>query len=73
MKCERCGNTMTIHTLSWFNKQTICLECDAEELNHPQIGEAKRIEHEHCKKGNYNFRGIGLPVDLRIKYGCSDF
>lgn len=64
---------MSIHTMSWFNKQVICLECDAEELTHPEIKKAKKIELSYCKKGDYNFRGIGLPADLQDKYGCSAF
>lgn len=73
MKCERCGKETTVHTMSWFNKQTICLDCDAEELKHPLIKKAKAVDNEHCKNGNYNFEGIGLPRDLQLKYNCGAY
>lgn len=71
--CERCGNDTLCHTVSWFNKQVICLDCDKEELSHPDIKKAKDIENQHCKNGNYNFEGIGLPKDLQLKYNCKTY
>ena len=49
------------------------MECDGEELAHPDIKRAKRIENEHVKKGDYEFKGIGLPKDLQLKYNCGAF
>ena len=65
MKCERCGNTMRSFRCSWFNEELICPECQEKEKAHPKFKEAKRIENEEVKKGNYNFEGIGLPDNLR--------
>ena len=73
MNCERCGSEMSVHTLSWFNKQNICLKCDEEELKHPDIKHAKKVENEHVKNGDYNFKGVGLPKDLQLKYNCEAF
>lgn len=73
MKCERCGKETVVHTCSWFNKQNVCLDCDDEELKHPDIKRAKAIENEHCKKGDYNFAGVGLPKDLQLKYNCGAY
>jgi hypothetical protein len=51
-------------TGSYFNTETICDDCEVREKAHPQYAEAKRIENEEVRKGNYNYRGIGKPVDL---------
>lgn len=29
--CDRCGKKLDGRTMSWFNSETICLECSAEE------------------------------------------
>jgi len=29
--CDRCGNKLTARTMSWFNTQTICMECSTKE------------------------------------------
>jgi hypothetical protein len=42
----------------------ICSGCEAKEHAHPQFEEARRVENEHVKIGDYNFAGIGLPADL---------
>lgn len=73
MKCERCGKEMNVHTVSWFNKQVICLDCDKEELKHPQIKYAKAVENQHIKTGDYEFKGVGLPKDLQQKYNCGEY
>ena len=64
MKCERCGKEVSIFSMSFFSTQNICLDCIKKEENHPNFREAKKIENEHVKAGNYNFEGIGLPNDL---------
>lgn len=30
-KCDRCGGSLSIRTMSWFNDDTICLECSNKE------------------------------------------
>ena len=51
-------------TMSWFNEDWICNECDKKEHAHPLIDKAKQKELEEVKKGNYNYKGIGKPDDL---------
>lgn len=51
--------------MSYFNTDEICLECADRERAHPQFQQARDAELEACKNGDYNYRGIGLPVDLR--------
>jgi len=66
-KCGRCGTGMGSWSMSYFNTDELCNHCQELERKHPSYEEAKRIETEECKKGNYNFQGIGLPEELRIK------
>ena len=30
-KCDRCSNDLKVRTMSWFNKDTICMECKDKE------------------------------------------
>lgn len=30
-KCDRCGNELTARIMSWFNNDTICLQCSGRE------------------------------------------
>lgn len=63
--CHRCHEKSLIHTMSYFNMQLICLDCDERERAHPRYKEAKDTEHAALRSGNHNFPGIGLPEDLR--------
>lgn len=65
MTCQRCGSETRSTTMSYFNTEIICPTCDSEERAHPQFEEARRVELEHVKAGDYNFEGVGLPADLR--------
>lgn len=65
MICDRCGKETLGHTMSYFNTDEICFECRDTERAHPMFEEARRIEAEHVRAGDYNFQGIGLPKDLR--------
>lgn len=65
MICERCYTETLGHTMSMFNTQTICFDCKDVEQKHPDYERACRIEAEHVARGDYNFRGVGLPADLR--------
>ena len=50
--------------MSLFNTQDICLECKNKEEQHPDYKEALRKDIEEINNGNFNFKGIGKPVDL---------
>lgn len=73
IKCDRCHAETSTHRVSWFNDQTICKACQLEELEHEYCKTAKEIEHLAVCEGNLNFKGIGLPKDLREKYKCGAF
>lgn len=64
MTCDRCGNESLSSTGSFFNTDQICLPCSKREREHPQYEEARRVESEQVRQGNYNFQGVGLPSDL---------
>jgi hypothetical protein len=63
--CDRCNTKSSSLKGSYFNTEMLCLPCENTEQSHPKYNEAKRIEGEEVLKGNYNFKGIGLPKDLK--------
>ena len=64
MTCDRCHKKTMSSTMSRFNTDNICEPCEDKEKAHPRYKEAREVELEHVKRGNYNFPGIGKPVDL---------
>lgn len=62
--CRRCGAKDKPTTMSRFNVDIICLDCQAKEKAHPRYAEAAAAELAEVKRGNYNFPGIGKPADL---------
>lgn len=65
MTCDRCGCETASTIMSYFNTDSLCRDCGARERAHPKFKEAHDRETEECRKGNYNFPGIGLPDDLK--------
>lgn len=64
MICDRCGKETRVHAMSYFNEDVLCRACIEKERAHPAFEEARRVEGEHVKRGEYNFRGVGKPADL---------
>lgn len=64
MICDRCGEGTIGVTGSYFNTELICFGCRRKEEEHPLFETARRIETEAVKNGDYNYPGIGLPVEL---------
>ena len=62
--CERCGQETRTWTMSMFNTQHICLECEKKEREHPLYAQANEAVHNQEMAGNRNYEGIGLPDDL---------
>jgi len=58
--CERCGKETNITTMSWFNTQIICMDCDKKEQKRPDFQAAKDADSMAVKAGNFNFKGIGI-------------
>lgn len=67
MTCDRCHQEARASTGSYFNTDQICLKCAEVERQHPAFEEARRIENEAVRAGNYNFGGVGLPESLRTR------
>lgn len=63
-RCDRCGETHDAMIVSFFNTDWICLECEAAEKAHPKYAEARYAELSACKRGEFNFPGVGLPADF---------
>ena len=61
--CNRCREEVTVTTMSYFNEDTICMECKKQERAHPDFKRARAAEHAEVRSGNYNFAGVGLPAD----------
>lgn len=57
--CHRCGVASSVHTMSYFNTELICLECDATEKADPEYRRAVETERAEVMKGNMNYEGIG--------------
>jgi hypothetical protein len=62
--CQRCRAELVGSTMSRFNTEIICPECEAKERAHPDYPRARDAEAYAVRNGNYNFPGIGKPADL---------
>lgn len=62
-KCDRCGASFaygTVHTMSRFNEDEICLDCNEDEQLAPGYAAAAAAVLEQVKLKNYGFPGVGL-------------
>ena len=62
--CQRCKREAQATIGSMFDTSMICMDCLAKEQAHPRYEEARRVEAEAVRRGDYNFPGIGKPADL---------
>ena len=62
-KCHRCQQPSQSHTMSWFNRDLLCMKCSQAEKSHPRYEEAKRREQEEVRQGNLNYEGIGFEAE----------
>ena len=62
--CDRCGKPVKALRMSIFCTEMCCEACLNKEKKHPKYAEAKAREAEEVRNGNYNFEGIGKPIDL---------
>lgn len=63
-RCVRCHKETPVTTMSYFNTDMICMDCDEEERSHPEFKAAQAEEERHVRSGNYNFKGTGRPQNL---------
>jgi len=59
--CDRCYSDLVGRTMSWFNQDTICIECSVWE----------DVIIDSCEKSKSDLEGIGyIPdVDFDIDWG----
>jgi hypothetical protein len=62
--CDRCHKETMSTIMSFFNNDVLCMDCKKKEKEHPRYAEAVQAEFDACKRGDYNFPGIGKPEDL---------
>ena len=62
--CHRCKSVSNGLSMSFFNTDWICIECNKKEIAHPEYAKAKEAEVKEIINGNLNFKGIGKPADL---------
>lgn len=63
MTCPRCKREMHSHSVSYFNTQDICFDCQQEERGAPNYRWAVTAENEAVRAKNFNFPGIGLAPE----------
>lgn len=63
--CDRCDSKLVSSSMSFFNTDTLCPDCKADERLAPGYQAAKEAELAAVKSGNYNFKGVGLSVEDR--------
>jgi hypothetical protein len=60
MTCDRCGTDTTVHILSMFNTDDLCLDCKIDEALAPGYPAARAAERAAVLSGDYNFPGVGI-------------
>ncbi len=65
--CDRCGGSLSAgRIMSMYNDDCLCLECKEKETQRPDYNKAVEADHAEIRKGNYNFKGIGLKEEVMI-------
>jgi hypothetical protein len=59
--CERCGRNTNSTIMSRFNTQILCPTCERDERLLPEYPAAVEAEAAACRRGDFNFPGIGYP------------
>ena len=67
MRCDRCGKETTVHILSMFNLDELCLDCKEQERQHPDYQKAVAADEEAIRAGDLNFKGIGWTPERKKK------
>lgn len=62
MRCDRCKKETGIVIMSRFNTDNLCLACEEAEQKLPRYDEARQAEVEACRRGDFNFPGIGFKA-----------
>ncbi len=62
MRCARCRKETDATIMSMFNTDILCLDCQEAEERDPRYEIACLAEAEACRRGDFNFAGIGRGV-----------
>lgn len=62
--CDRCNCRTFTESMSYFNTDLICKECERREREHPAFEKARAAETKAVALGDWNFKGIGCPPEL---------
>jgi len=46
--------------MSYFNTDSICMECSKKERARPDFEKAREAEEAAVRSGDYNFPGVGF-------------
>jgi hypothetical protein len=60
MNCDRCGKETSVHIVSMFNTEDICMDCKAAEELARTTKDAVATDNAAIRRGDFNFPGIGL-------------
>lgn len=58
--CDRCGAPLTVRIQSMYNSDVLCMACKEAEQKRADYRDAAEADNAEIRKGNYNFKGIGL-------------
>ena len=61
-RCANCRKETEETIMSMFDTDVLCLDCHEAEQHDPRYEEARRAEAEACRRGDFNFPGIGRSV-----------
>ena len=56
--CHRCQKKSGSYSMSYFNTQLICPDCQKTEAKDPNFEKAKEYEAKQVQQGNWNFEGL---------------
>lgn len=66
-KCKRCIVSTNVTTMSRFNTDILCTDCERDERILPTYANAAAVELKAVQNGNMNYPGIGLSAADRKK------
>jgi len=61
--CDRCGKESHGTIVSKFNTDSLCDDCHDDERLAPGYQAADAAELAACRRGDFNFEGVGLSTE----------
>jgi hypothetical protein len=66
MICRRCYKQTHVLSMSRFNEDDICMDCQDDEKFCPNYGRARSVELSQVRSGLRMIAGIGLSPEDRV-------